>query len=255
MFLFRTRKRTESKTVQAVIIAAGMGIRLRPLTNDRPKCLVQINGQPMLQRQLDAIARAGISDVVIVIGYRFQDIKLFVKKNFPTLKVRFVRNRRYAQTNTAYSLFLVRRFVKSRRVLFLHADLVFDARLLVELLKLDVSAVAIQQQKVKDWGASINNDRVMNIGPNIAQETGSRVFFTYVFTRDDWSKFMDAIETFMREKKWKAYAEFSLAPILDKIYLRAFVSDLAGVEVDTPEDAKQAERWLQKNIYENPTTN
>lgn len=239
------------KTVQAVILAAGMGTRLRPLTDDRPKGMVEIGGKPMLWRQLDALARAGVEDVVITTGYRSAMLRAFVRKNFPSLNIRFVHNRRYAQTNTAYSLLKTRRHVTASRVLFLHADLVFDPHLLTGLLTLDTSAVTVQKQTVKDWGVRVQADRVQYIGPDIAEQTGLRVFFAYVFSRKDWTEFMDSLALLIQDKKWQAYAEFGLASILDRIYLGAFISELAGVEVDTSEDAKQAELWFQKNTYEN----
>lgn len=245
----------KQKNVQAVILAAGMGMRLRPLTDDRPKGMVEIGGKPILWRQLDALALAGVQDIVITTGYRSAMLRAFVRKNFPLLNIRFVHNRRYARTNTAYSLLKTRRHVTADRVLFLHADLVFDPRLLTALLALDTSAVTVQRQSIKDWGVRVQADRVEYIGPDIAEQTGLRVFFSYLFFRQDWTEFMDSLALLIQDKQWQAYAEFGLASILDRIDLRAFISDLAGVEVDTPEDAKQAERWLQKNIYENPTTN
>lgn len=239
----------KQKIVQAVILAAGMGTRLRPLTDDCPKALVQVNGQPILKRQLDALVRTGIENIVITTGYRSAKLRAFIRKNFPSLKVRFVHNRRYESTNTAYSLLKTRRYVNADRVLFLHADLVFDPRLLTELLALETSAVTVQRQTVKDWGVRVQAGRVQYIGPDIAKETGLRVFFAYVFTHKDWQSFMDALTPFIREKQWQAYAEFGLTSILDHVYLGAHISDFAGVEVDTKEDAEQAEHWLvQKHL-------
>lgn len=242
------------KTVQAVILAAGIGTRLRPLTDDRPKGLVEIGGKPMLWWQLDALERAGVKDVVMTTGYRSAMLREYVNKHFPLLNVHFVYNRRYKKTNTAYSLLKTRSYVTADRVIFFHADLVFDPRLITELLMLDTSAVTVQKQFVKDWGVRVQSDRVEYIGPDIAEQTGLRVFFAYLFIRKDWTEFMDSLALLIQDKKWQAYAEFGLASILDRIYLGAFISDLAGVEVDTPEDAQQAELWFQKNIYENTQT-
>lgn len=247
MFLFRARKSKESPAVQAVILAAGMGTRLRPLTDDRPKGLVEIGGKPMLWRQLDALARAGVEDIIITTGYKSAMLRAYVKKHFPLLNVHFVHNRRYKKTNTAYSLLKTRSYVTADRVIFFHADLIFDPRLITELLMLDTSAVTVQKQLVKDWGVRVQSDRVEYIGPDIAEQTGLRVFFAYLFIRKDWTEFMDSLSLLIQDKQWQAYAEYGLATILNRIVLRTLNSEFAGVEVDTKEDAKQAEHWIEKN--------
>ena len=60
--------------MRAVILGAGEGTRLRPYTDDRPKCLVELAGRTLLAWQLDALAAAGVSDTTIVTGYRADQI-------------------------------------------------------------------------------------------------------------------------------------------------------------------------------------
>lgn len=56
--------------MNAIILAAGMGTRLRPLTNDRPKCLVEVNGIPMVERQIQFLKEKGIDDITLISGYK-----------------------------------------------------------------------------------------------------------------------------------------------------------------------------------------
>lgn len=118
----------------AVILAAGQGTRLRPLTDSIPKCLVEVAGKPILRRQLDALSANGILDTAIVVGYRANKIRKFVKRNFRNLPVRFVENPRYADTNTFYSLALAAEAMACESVIQLNGDLVFDAELVEQLL-------------------------------------------------------------------------------------------------------------------------
>ena len=85
--------------MRAVILAAGEGTRLRPHTNDRPKCLVELAGRPLLAWQLDALHAAGVTDVTIVTGYRADQI---------TVGTRRVHNDRYDDTNMVASLMCAR---------------------------------------------------------------------------------------------------------------------------------------------------
>lgn len=83
--------------MRAIVIAAGQGTRLRPYTADRPKCMVEVAGKPMLHHQLDAFARAGIDDVVVVGGYK--------KRGIVAPGARVVANTEYATNNILMSLF------------------------------------------------------------------------------------------------------------------------------------------------------
>jgi choline kinase len=107
--------------MRAVVLAAGEGTRLRPLTADRPKCLVELAGRPLLAWQLDALAHAGVDDVTIVTGYRAEAI---------TGGTRRVHNPRYAETNMVASLMCARRvFDGDDDVLVAYGDIVYEPRL------------------------------------------------------------------------------------------------------------------------------
>ena len=90
----------------AVILAAGLGSRIRPLTDDVPKTLLTIGDETILARILTGIQEAGIDDVVLVLGYLHQKVEHVVRESFPDLRVQVVVNERYEETNTGYSLLL-----------------------------------------------------------------------------------------------------------------------------------------------------
>src|SRR5262249_4751601 len=84
-------------TRRAIIVAAGMGRRLAPYTDDRPKCLVEVNGRTILERQIDAYRAAGVDDICVVRGYLAERIA------FPDL--RYFENPDFARNNILASLF------------------------------------------------------------------------------------------------------------------------------------------------------
>ena len=98
--------------MKAVILAAGTASRLRPLTENTPKCLLKVNGKTLLERTLDNFINNGISEFLIVTGYLQNMIKDFVTTNYPLLNVRFIYNKDYSTTNNIYSLFLAEEFAK-----------------------------------------------------------------------------------------------------------------------------------------------
>ena len=93
-----------SSTKRAILLLAGRGRRLGRLTADRPKCMVQVAGVPILERALRTLGRVGVSELVLVVGYRQDQIRKSIGTTFENMDVRYVSNELHAETNTAYSL-------------------------------------------------------------------------------------------------------------------------------------------------------
>ena len=119
--------------MKGVILAAGVASRLRPLTDNCPKCLLDVGGTTILGLTLEHLAAAGISDIVIATGYLEDQIRRFVAEKFSSLRVAFVRNEQYESTNNSYSLWLTRRAVAGESIMLLDSDIVFDRRILALL--------------------------------------------------------------------------------------------------------------------------
>lgn len=98
--------------MRAIILAAGMGTRLRPLTNDTPKSLVKVAGEPMAERQIKFLKEKGIDDIIVVTGY--------LKEKFEYLKekygVKLIHNDKYDVYNNLYTMYLVREYLQDSYV-------------------------------------------------------------------------------------------------------------------------------------------
>jgi choline kinase len=114
--------------MRGIILTAGRGNRLRPITSDRPKCLAKVGGCTILERQLRALRACGISRITVVTGYRAEDVR---RMTGPSIE--FVHNSRYAVTNSLYSLWLARDLLREGFVV-LNCDVVFHRQLLMDLL-------------------------------------------------------------------------------------------------------------------------
>ena len=117
----------------AVILAAGIASRMRPLTDTTPKSLLPVGGKPLLQRTLEALHKNGIKRYIMVTGHCHQMIKDFVLfMGFP-LPVSYVHNPNFATTNNNYSLWLVKPDVIGQSILLMDADILFDSEILTKL--------------------------------------------------------------------------------------------------------------------------
>ena len=87
-----------------VILAAGMAKRLRPLTDTKPKCLLEVGGKTLLQRTVDAMVAAGITEFVVVTGYRGNMIRDFLTIHYPLFTIHYLDNVDYEHNNNIYSL-------------------------------------------------------------------------------------------------------------------------------------------------------
>ena len=92
--------------MQAIIFAAGMGKRLGEYTKNNTKCMVPVNGVPLIDRLLFQLSRLPLKRVVLVIGYEGQKLKDYIGKEYKGLKIEYVNNPIYDKTNNIYSLAL-----------------------------------------------------------------------------------------------------------------------------------------------------
>jgi choline kinase len=121
-------------TTLAVVLAAGQGTRLLPLTTDTPKCLIDVGGQPLLGRMLDALAAAGIARAIVVTGHRADRVEAYLAATTQPLRVSTARNAAYATTNNAASLAAARAAIGDQPFVLCDGDVIFSANPLPALL-------------------------------------------------------------------------------------------------------------------------
>jgi choline kinase len=116
---------------KALILAAGQGTRLRPITNDRPKCLVPLVGRPLLERQVETLNKVGVTDIHIATGYRADQIE--------SLGFNTSINTRFDQTNMVESLFSAIDFIRDCKedLIIGYGDIVYQLNNLQALLSCD----------------------------------------------------------------------------------------------------------------------
>lgn len=122
------------KKMQAIILAAGMGKRLKELTQNNTKCMVRVNGVALIDRMLHQLDTRGLSRVVIVVGYEAEKLKEFIRTLDVKTPIVFVENSIYDKTNNIYSLALAKEYLKQEDTVLLESDLIFEDSVLDALL-------------------------------------------------------------------------------------------------------------------------
>jgi len=139
----------------AVILAAGMGTRLGDRTADRPKCLIEINGVSIVANALQRLEEAGVSETVIVVGYRHEDVQACVGDRVGRMRVTYRRNDEYRTTGTSRSLEIGITDLGAD-LLVLEGDVFFEPRLLPAL----ISSPHVDATVVEPWHPALDGSVV-----------------------------------------------------------------------------------------------
>lgn len=112
--------------MQAVILAAGMGKRLKELTQNNTKCMVKVNGVSLIDRMLHQIERKQLSRIVIVVGYEGKKLMEYIDTLDITTPIVYIDNPIYNKTNNIYSLALAKDWLRKEDTLLFESDLIFE---------------------------------------------------------------------------------------------------------------------------------
>ncbi len=136
--------------MQAVILAAGMGKRLKELTSNNTKCMVKVNGVTLIERMLHQIDKLNISQIVIVVGYEGQKLIDYIETLNVATPIVFIENPIYDKTNNIYSLALAKDWLRRDDTLLFESDLIFEDSVLDELISDPRGSLALVD-KYESW--------------------------------------------------------------------------------------------------------
>ena len=136
--------------MQAIILAAGMGRRLGELTDDNTKCMLEVNGTRLIHRTLDNLSEVGIKRVILVVGYKAENVKRLIGDRYKDIDIVYVENKIYDKTNNIYSLFLAREYLLEEDSLLLESDLIFESSVLRKIVENRYPNIALVD-KYESW--------------------------------------------------------------------------------------------------------
>ena len=136
--------------MQAMILAAGMGKRLKALTKDNTKCMVQVNGVPLIDRMLQQIENRDFSRIIIVVGYQGEKLIDHISRLEIHTPIEYIYNREYYKTNNIYSLALGKDWLIKEDTVLFESDLIFEDSVLDAILEDERHTLALVD-KYESW--------------------------------------------------------------------------------------------------------
>jgi choline kinase len=244
----------------AVLLAAGTGSRLQPLTHDAPKCLTEIHGVSILDRQVRCLQDWGFERLVVVLGHMEECIREFLQQHTCDLQIDYITSPRYRTTNNIYSLWLARDLVQEP-FLLLESDLYFDTSMLGPMLRPDRIAVS----PILPWmsGSTVELDhqrRVisMDIGADGRRDsTSHKTVNIYSFSADTWRLIGKRLDRHIAAGNVGEYYETVVAEMIGEgiISLEPVLFDKdQWYEIDTLADLQEAERIFSAPTHALPSS-
>ncbi len=244
--------------MKAVILAAGAGTRLQPLTDNTPKCLVEVQGKPLLQYELEALDRAGVRHCVLVVGYLSEQVQRQFGHKFGNVQLSYVINERFQETNNLYSLWLAREHLDAD-VLLLEGDLLFEEELLADLRGTSHPDVAVVD-KFQDF---MNGTAILakgNLTASMLLKADQSAEFRYqdalktvniykLCRHTIRTQVLPSLDEFVASGQNDQFYEAVFAQLIRRGQLQLavhFTGPRQWIEIDTIEDLHEAERLFRR---------
>ena len=230
----------------ALLLAAGTGSRLLPLTQDSPKCLTLVNEISILGRLVENLRLQGFKRLVVITGYLSTSIEDFLGTMYHDMIIEYVHSPFYKTTNNIYSLWMARNIIEEP-FLLLESDLIFDHSLLSEMIYPDRLAVA----GIRDWmnGTTVTIDadqRVIefkNDTTPFQDDIKYKTVNIYSFSLDSWKAISKRLDLHINDGKVQEYYETVFSELVNEniLSLQAVSFDKkAWYEIDTIGDLTEA---------------
>ncbi len=235
----------------ALIPAAGQGKRLHPHTQHYPKCLIDVNGKPLLAHAIDALEANGFTRLVIITGHRHWQIDAFVEQFDTTMEIIAVYNDRYDSTNNIYTLWLASAWVQEP-FLLLESDLIFDPDALSALCCPDRIALDRFDPRIhRGTTARITPDHLLaslNLtGPMGPADSLYKTVNMYSFSLPTWQKVQHAMKSRLDDGHLNVFYELAIRDLVHSGQIELEMADFSKLwwdEIDSTEDLARVNRHL-----------
>lgn len=234
--------------MKAIILAAGIASRLRPLTDNTPKCLLKVGQKNILALTLDHIVANKIKDVIIVTGYLQEQITAFVNSHYPQLDVSFIYNEVYDSTNNIYSLWLTKEHMTGEDMLLMDSDIIFDEEIIRRLVHSPhANCLALKRHAVGEEEIKVKVDssgRIEQIGKTIlpSEALGESIGIEKFNAKLVSKLFAVLDQKIILEKEVNIFYEAAFQDLMnagEDIYV-VDVTDCTCMEIDTVDDLNLA---------------
>ncbi len=236
-----------------VILAAGMARRLRPLTDTMPKCLLEVGGRTLLERTVDAMRQAGISEFVVVTGYRGDMIREFLGSlsHQGHLVFRFLHNADYEHNNNIYSLWMAGEVVRGKDFLLMDSDILCDPAAVVRIAQESTAALAVNRHECgeEEMKVVVDGDmRITEISKTCrpADAMGESVGIEKITADYSEALYKELDQMILEEKLIDIFYERAFERLIPQGHTFRVVdtSSYFSYEIDTPEDYEHVKNQI-----------
>ncbi|MGA9433847.1 MAG: phosphocholine cytidylyltransferase family protein [Roseobacter sp.] len=235
--------------LKAVILSAGQGSRLLPLTQNQPKCLLPVNGRSILEWQLSALAANGVNDVTVITGFHAEEVdNLITSMDFGDQKVRALYNPFYAVADNAGSCYVARE-VMTGEFMVINGDTLFEPELASMALTQRNMPITVTIDRKDtydgdDMKVCLDGNRLVRIGKALPLDVvDAESIGMLMFNEEGGTYFKEAIVNLLRSenglKSWYLRAIDALA--VKNVVGTASIEGYTWQEVDFMEDLSRAE--------------
>ena len=240
-----------------VILAAGMAKRLRPLTDTKPKCLLEVGGKTLLERTVRAMQQAGIKEYVVVTGYRGEMIRSFLENYAKSQDIHFtfLHNADYEHNNNIYSLWMAGEVVRGKDFLLMDSDILCDPAAVVAIAHQEETALALNrhecgEEEIKVIVDADNHITEINKTCNPKDAIGESVGierFTATYCEALYKELEQMIQ---KEGLIDVFYERCFERLIPQGHTFKVVdtTDYFSYELDTPEDFQRAQELIPAEL-------
>jgi choline kinase len=231
----------------ALLLAAGTGSRLSPLTDRTPKCLVPVNEISILDRLIHSLQAHNFKRLVIVVGHKADCIRDFLGTRAGGMEITYINSPLYKTTNNIYSLWLARKAI-DEPFLLIESDLVFDPEMLTNMLYPDRIAVAKLQPWMNGTTVTINNRQEIKAFHSGAHEQNDKHYKTvniYSLSTLTWQLVRERLDHHISNNMVDGYYETVFADMVNEDCLSftpVYFDTNSWYEIDTIADLRAAEQ-------------
>ena len=232
--------------MKTIILAAGIASRLKPLTDQTPKCLLNVGRKSILEMTVENLLATNNSELIIVTGYLENKIREFLRERFPLLHVTYIYNKFYASTNNIYSLWLARDAVLGNDMMMMDSDIVFDRLIIPKLLNSGYkNCLALKRYDVHDEEIKVKTDaegRVVDISKEVKpSEAAGESIGIEIFGREAVAELYSILDQMVvTEKKVNQFYETAFQKLSENDLYIVDTTEYFCMEIDTMEDLKIA---------------
>lgn len=252
--LFNKNPYPKKRITTALLLAAGTGSRLFPLTQKSPKCLTLVNETSILERLIKSLNQNGFKRLVVVTGHLEDCIRNFLETRAGNIKIEYVFSPLYKTTNNIYSLWMARKIINEPFVL-IESDLVFDPSLLTDMLYPDRIAIARMKPWLNGSTVTINPSNTVDAfhsdARNNIEQTRYKTVNIYSLSVSSWYRVIEKLDQYILAGRVNDYYEVVFRQMVaEKIlsFQAVFFDQKPWYEIDTIEDLASAEKLFPARI-------